>query len=119
MKKSFAFTSIACALLLTSCGAYQNSINNTVTTVTIPNSISSNTIVDLKVGERTSYRFTISDSDRLNGLDFCKRAATAALLKANGNAEVLVAPEYEYDSRMTYLIVTGRPATYNNFRSAK
>ena len=38
------------------------------------------------------------------------------MLKAN-NADILVAPEYHYDSNLKYIEVTGRPAYYTNFRA--
>ena len=47
-----------------------------------------------------------------------KEVVIANAAKAN-NADVIVAPEYKYDSKLNYIEVTGRPAKYKNFRSAK
>lgn len=105
-----------CLLLLASCGSVQRT---TSTTVPVNNVMQTATIADLEVGARVTYTYNTSDKERVAGADNCKEAAVAALLKANGNADVLVAPEYSYKGDMKVIEVSGRPAKYKNFRSAQ
>lgn len=117
MKKSVLFAAAACALLVTSCGSFRAN-NYTATSVKVPTSVVSANVADLQVGERVTFRYTTSKLDRAGGAENCKRAAVAALLKKQGNADVIVSPEYVVDSQLDFVEVTGRPATYKNFRSA-
>ncbi|MCH5239671.1 MAG: hypothetical protein J1F38_05565 [Muribaculaceae bacterium] len=89
----------------------------TATQVPVSNTVATCTVADLNVGNRVSYTYRPTSADRKGGLKNCKNAAIAALLKENGNADVLVAPEFNYDNTLTYITVSGRPATYKNFRS--
>lgn len=117
MKKILLFAGAACALMLSSCTAF-HATTHTATLVNVPTVVSSANVADLIVGERVTYKYTTTKDDRNGGLNNCKAAAVAALLKSNGNADVIVAPEFEIDSDLNYILVTGRPAKYNNFRSA-
>lgn len=117
MKKSIFMAAVACTLLLTSCGSIQTSFTS-ATKIPVATAISSENVADLEVGPRASLRYATTAEDRRAGVNNCKNAAVAALLKANGNADVLVSPEYSYDSACNYVEVSGRPAKYKNFRSA-
>lgn len=88
------------------------------TAVGVATGISSTNVADLEVGERSSYRYTTTAEDRKAGVDNCKRAAVWNFLKNNGNADVIVSPEFHYDTNYNYVEVTGRPAKYKNFRGA-
>lgn len=116
MKKSLLFGCAAIALLFASCGSL--TVSKTATTVAVPTAVSSASVADLNVGERVTYRYTPTKEERASGLSNLKSIAVSALLKQHGNADVLVAPEYEIGGGMKYIEVSGRPATYKNFRSA-
>jgi len=118
MKKFFLIAAVAGAALVSSCG-FQKGMSYTATSVGVGTSVQSQNIADLDVSERVTYRYTTTSDDRAYGLSNCKAAAIAAMLKNNGNADVIVAPEYKYDSKLNFIEVTGRPAKYKNFRSSK
>lgn len=117
MKKSLLLASAACAMLMCSCGSNKATMY-TATGVTVPTVVTSTNIADLNVGERTSLRYTTTKADRNGGVNNCKDAAITAFLKTNGNADVIVAPEFFVDIDLNYVEVIGRPASYKNFRGA-
>ena len=117
MKKLLLTIGAVCAVMLTSRGSYRYTAYS-ATAVNVPTVIASESVADLNVGERVSLRYTTTKDDRTAGLANCKAAAIAALLKANGYADVIVAPEFIIDSDWNYVEVSGRPAKYTNFRSA-
>lgn len=116
MKKTI-LAAAACALFMTSCGSFRAN-TYTATAVNVPTVVTSANVADLAVGERVTLRYTTTKEDRTGGMANCKKAAIAALLKKSGNADVIVSPEYFIDPDMNFVEVTGRPATYKNFRSA-
>lgn len=89
----------------------------TATQVPATNILTTNTVANLQVGKKVTYTYYTSAADRKGGTKNCKNAAIAAMLKENGNADVIVAPEFFYDNTLTSITVTGYPATYNNFQS--
>ena len=115
MKKLVLFAAVACALSLSSCGVVKYT-HYSASKVDVATGIASANVADLQVGERVTYRYTTTADDRRGGADNCKRAAVWNLLKANGNADVIVSPEFHYDSGLNIVEVTGRPARYTNFR---
>lgn len=115
--KKIIFGAASCLLLFASCSNLSRT--TTATMIDVNNVIVTNTIANLEVGERVSYTYNPESSERVGGADACKKAAVAALLKANGNADVLVAPEFSYKADMKAIEVSGRPAKYKNFRSAQ
>ncbi|MCM1004685.1 MAG: hypothetical protein NC402_00110 [Prevotella sp.] len=117
IKKLVFCATAACALILTSCGSFK-STTTTATKFDVATAIGSVNVADLEVGNRVTFRYTTTDNDRAGGANNCKDAAVSALLKQNGNADVLVSPEYSYDSDMKVIEVSGRPASYKNFRGA-
>ncbi len=123
MKKLIFAVSAICALGLTSCGfGTTSSANYSATVAPVETSITSNSLADLQVGDRVTYRYSVPKDDRISGQDYNKIAAVYHLLKANGNAEVLISPEYKYEyekGKLMYVEVSGRPAKYKNFRSAE
>lgn len=120
MKKYLLIVSVACAALLSSCGSIQSGMVYTATPVDVPTTIVSSNVADLEVGDRVTFRYTPTSQVRAvyPALANCKAAAIASMLK-NYNADVIVAPEYSYDSDLNVIEVTGRPAKYKNFRAAK
>lgn len=118
MKKFFLIVAVAGAALVSSCG-FTKGISHTATSVGVATEVKSCNVADLDVGERATYKYITTSEDRVLGLSNCKAAAIAAMLKNNGNADVIVAPEYKYDAELNYIEVTGRPASYKNFRGVK
>lgn len=117
MKKVVLMAAVVCALSLSSCGVIKTN-HYSATQVPVATGVASANVADLEVGERVTYRYTTTSEDRKAGVDNCKRAAVWNLLKLNGNADVIVSPEFHYDSNYNYVEVTGRPAKYKNFRGA-
>lgn len=117
MKKSFFIAAVA-ALALSSC----STITHTASTETVDTEVYNRSNADLKVSPvKISYTFTPNASYRRAGEKAVLRAAVAKALEANGNADVLVAPQYEvkktrglFSTKVKYVTVKGYPATYTN-----
>ena len=114
MKKFHLFMAAAAVLTLGSC----TTTYWTATTANVDNTVFTSSVADLNVGQKASFTYTTTASDRKGGKKNCLNAAVASMLKANNNADVLVAPEFKYDHSMNKIEVSGYPATYKNFRSA-
>ena len=96
----------------------------TARTEDIPYSMYTANAADLQVAERISYTLTPSKEIRRGGLANCKRAAISEALTQNGNADLLVEPQFVvsvyrglFKSTVKSITVTGRPAKYVNIRS--
>ena len=117
MKKSFFIAAVA-ALALSSC----STITHTASTETVDTEVYNRSNADLKVSPvKISYTFTPNASYRRAGEKAVLRAAVAKAIEANGNADVLVAPQYEvkktrglFSTKVKYVTVKGYPATYTN-----
>ena len=118
MKKAILLVAVVCTTLITSCSLIK-SVTHTASSVDVSTSIVSNNIADLEVGDRVTYKYTPTSNDRKLGVKNCKAAAIASMLQHYKNADIIVSPEFKYDSKLNYVEVTGRPAKYKNFRSAK
>ncbi|MDE5549871.1 MAG: porin family protein [Bacteroidaceae bacterium] len=87
--------------------------------------IRSATVADLQAGERITHTIAPSKSVRRGGMANIRHAVEAeALEKKGGNADVLLDPEYSVTkqrtllgTKVTSITVSGRPATYTNFRT--
>lgn len=87
--------------------------------------IRSATVADLQASERITHTIEPSKSVRRGGMANIRHAVEAeALEKKGGNADVLLDPEYSvtkqrtlFGSKVTSITVSGRPATYTNFRA--
>ena len=119
MKKYFFI--LAAALLTVSC----TTTTKTARTESVPYGMYNATVADLEVGpERITYTITPSKEIRKAGLGNCKEACIQEALEENGNADLLVEPQFVYSmkrtlfgNKVTSVTVTGRPAKYKNFRS--
>lgn len=119
MKKIFFL--LGAAMSIASC----TTITKTSATADMPTSLYSATVASLKVApERITYTMQPSRSIRRGGLSNIKRAVENEALTQNGNADVLVEPEYIiskrkglFGSKVTSITVTGRPAKYTDFHS--
>lgn len=119
MKKTFLLVAVV-AMALTSC----STVTKTATTLDVSNSMNSTSRADLVVAQqRISYSYRPTKSIRSGGVENCKNAAIAEALKRNGDADVLVAPEFTtrishglFGKKIKEITVTGYPATYKNFK---
>lgn len=119
MKKNLLVIAIA-AISLCSC----STITHTATTETVSTELYNRSSADLTVSpNKISYTFTPNDTYRRAGVGGVKKAAIAKALEANGNADVLVAPEFEikktrglFTTKVKYVTVKGYPAKYTNVR---
>ena len=117
--KSYGLMAFA-AIALTSCA----SMTQTSKTAGVESSLLSATVADLKVGDRVSAELNVNKPLRRGGMtNICHAVEAEALAKA-GNADVLLEPQYViekktglFGSKVTKISVTGRPATYQNFRN--
>lgn len=99
------------------------------TTKPVNSSLNSYTQADLEISDqKISYTYVPNKRDRKKGMNHCLSNATAAALKENGNADVLV--ERQYQAVVKYKLfglirkiktvtVTGYPGTYKNFRQVE
>jgi hypothetical protein len=120
MKKHIVFLALS-VLLLSSC----ETLTKTARVADSSLSIQSATVADLKVSEhRVTHTMTPSKEVLRGGLDNVKQAVEQEALINNGNADILVDPQYVISKRkgllgakITSITVSGRPAYYTNFRS--
>lgn len=117
MKKSFFIAAIA-ALALSSC----STITHTASTEAVDTEVYNRSNADLKVSpKKITYTFTPNNTYRRAGEKAVLRAAVAKALETNGDADVLVAPQFEvkktrglFTTKVKYVTVKGYPATYTN-----
>lgn len=104
---------------LTSC----SSVRHTASTVPVDDRVATRTSADLNVAtKKISYTYRPSSSVRRAGDKAVIQTAVAEALKANGNADVLVAFQYEIKKtgkKINYVTVEGYPASYSNFTVVK
>lgn len=113
------------ALLLTmSCQTMRTS---TSTALNVDTDLNSKTTADLVVSpNKIHFDYKPTKSERKAGFNVVINNATAAALKANGDADVLVARQYEavykqrmFGKKMKSIRITGYPASYKNFRKVE
>ena len=108
-------------MLISSCSMFRTS---TSTTMQVDSSLTSVTTADLQVSDtKISYTYYPKKQDRKAGLGHVISNATAAALKENGNADILVERQYEavfksrlFGKKIKSITITGYPATYKNFK---
>ncbi len=108
-------------LLMSSCVT----TTKTARTEDAPFTMYNATAADLKVApKRISYTLVPTSDVLRGGVENCKQVAINEALKANGNADLLIEPEFVilkkrglFKTTIKSITVTGRPATYVNFRS--
>lgn len=117
MKKHLILAAVV-ALTVSSC----STITHTASTEAVNTEVYNRSNADLKVSpNKITYTFTPNNTYRRAGEKAVLRAAVAKALEANGNADVLVAPQYEvkktrglFSTKVKYVTVTGYPASYTN-----
>ena len=98
------------------------------TTESVPYSMYNATVADLQVAPaRITYTMRPSKQINKGGIGNVKQAVIQEALTANGNADLLLEPQFVIShkkgpfgwliNKVTSITVTGRPATYTNFRS--
>lgn len=117
MKKIFIAALVFAAMGITSC----SSIRKTATVEEINTEVTAVTYADLEISpKKISFFYKPSKAERRAGADNAINCAVAEALKANGNADVLVAPQYTIKKRkgdVKEVTVTGYPAYYESFRT--
>lgn len=124
MKKIAFCAAVVLALGLSSC----SSVRHTATDIPVSTQVVSTSTADLQVNQnKISFTFKPSKAVRRCGEKAVIETAVAEALKANGNADVLVAFQYEIKKTrnffgcksIKYVTVEGYPATYKNIKPAK
>ena len=113
---------IAAVLSVASCTTITKT---TARTESVPYAMYNATVADLEVSpERIIHTYKPTKAIRKGGVSNCKEACIQQALTLNGNADLLVEPQYVVEMKRTLfnnkvksIIVTGRPAKYKNFRS--
>ena len=122
MKKYVYLIALSSVVMLSSCVTTVKTARSAETSASIRNA----TVADLQVTEkRITYTTTPSKEIQRAGLSNVKQAAIQEALTANGNADVMVEPEFVISMKNKFLFgkevssitVTGRPAYFKNFRT--
>lgn len=122
MKKYIVLAFAAVALV--SC----TTTTKTARTESVPYSMYNATVADLDVAkQKVTYTLSPSKEIRKGGIANCKQAAINEALAQAGNADLILDPQFVishkkgplglFINKVTAVTVTGRPATYKNFRS--
>ena len=119
MKKYFFILFVA--MLAVSC----TTTTKTARTESAPYAMYNATVADLEVApQRISYTLIPAREIKKAGLGNCKRACIQEALEKNGNADLLVEPQFVvsmkrtlFGNKVSSVTVTGRPAKYKNFRA--
>lgn len=117
--KKFFLVALA-AISLASC----TTTTKTARVESIPYTMFNANVADLQVADRVTYTYTPDKAVRRAGLPNCKMAAISKVLSDNGNADLLVEPQFVVSKRtnfwgtkITSVTVSGRPAKYVNIHS--
>lgn len=116
MKKLFIAAVVVASLGMSSC----TTIEKTASVENINTEVVAAAKADLVVSEKKiSFTYDVPKKERKAGNKNAVQCAVAEALKANGDADVLVAPQYVIKKRkgtVKTVTVTGYPATYKNFK---
>lgn len=119
MKKVVLAVAVVAAMMATSC----SSIHKTATVENVNTEIISLNTADLEVSnKKVTFFYKPSGAEKRGGNKNVIECAVAEALKANGNADVMVAPQYIIKKRkgkVKEVTVTGYPAHYTNFHKAE
>lgn len=123
MKKQILFASVvATVFALSSC----STISHTASSEPVNTEVFNRSTADLNVSnQKITFTYNPDGAHRRAGKKAVLNAAVAKALEATGNADVLVAPEFEvketrglFSKKIKYVTVKGYPATYKNIHSA-
>lgn len=116
MKKVILSLAVIAAMCATSC----TTVKKTATTLDVETELVSLNTADLDVApNKITFVYKTPKKEKRLGEKNCIRAAVAEALKLNGNADVLVAPQYVIKNGGKEVTVSGYPAYYKNFRTVK
>lgn len=110
------------ATVMSSCSTFRSS---SASSMEVETSLISSSTADLEISnQKISYTYYPKKADRKSGFKHILNNATAAALKENGNADVLVERQYEAvvkkrlirKDKVKSITVTGYPGTYKNFQ---
>lgn len=118
MKKQMLFAAAAAVLMLSSC----STITHTASTEAVDTEIFNRSNADLDVAaKKITYTYNPDAAHRRAGKNAVLRATVAKALEANGDADVLVAPQFEvketrglFTTKIKYVTVKGYPAKYKD-----
>lgn len=121
MKNVVIAAACVAALSLGSC----STISHTAHTEDVATELMNRTSADLQVSDRLiTYKFVPTKAHQRAGMKSMKAAAVSEALAKDGDADVLVAPQFEikntrglFTNNVKYIIVKGHAAKYNNFHS--
>lgn len=119
MKKCLLAVSVL--LMITSC----QTVKKSSATIEVRNDIESKVKADLVISnERITYSYRPKKKVRRGGYENIKSVAVSEALRANGNADILVEPQYETvirrgltGKKVKSVTVTGYPASYKSFKT--
>lgn len=122
MKKFFVF--VIAMMALTSCTSY-STIRKTATSQPVETGVITAVLADLEVSpDKITYYYSPTAAIHLEGVNNILNSAIREALAANGDADVLVALEYETKLKRSWcgtivehIVITGYPAKYKNFRT--
>lgn len=123
MKKINVILGASLLLMATSCKVHMA----TSTSMPIDTDIISRNTADLTVSqEKVSTKYFPTKQERKMGLNLIKQNAVAEVLEKNGNADVLVHPQYVIEkknyifrSKILSVKVSGYPAFFKNIKPAE
>ena len=121
--KKFFLSALVVGLSLASC----TTVTKTASTLDVATGLEAQSTADLSVSsQKITYTHHTISAERKGGKQNVINAAIQAALAQNGNADVLVAPQYVlvkkkglFGSKYRTVIVSGYPATYKNFKVAR
>ena len=123
MKKTILLVSVIAALMLTSCRTTTNSSKQQYLNTTTTSAL----FADLDVSsKKVTYGMEPTRAVARGGYDNIINTAVQEALKQNGSGDVLVEMRVSVDykrkfwggKKVTYVRISGYPATYKNFRPA-
>ncbi|MDO5395692.1 MAG: hypothetical protein Q4F07_06990 [Bacteroidales bacterium] len=116
--KKLLFVAAVAALSLSSC----STVSHTAATENVDTQIMNRSTANLKVSDKViSYTFVPDGAHNRAGMKSMKAAAVQKALEANGNGDVLIAPQFEVKTKsflfwkkVKAITVKGHPAVYND-----
>lgn len=121
MKKSIFLAATAALFMMCSC----STISHTASTEAVNTELYNRSNADLDVSaQKITYTYTPDGAHHRAGKKALYNTAVAKALEANGNADILVAPQFEiketrglFTKKVKYITVKGYPAKYKNVHS--
>lgn len=118
MKKQILFAAAAAMVFFTSC----STITHTASSESVDTELYNRSNAALEVStKKITYTYKPDGEHNRAGRKAVVQAAVAKALEANGDADVLVAPQYEvkvsrdlFSTKVKYVVVKGYPAKYKD-----